>query len=264
MFDHVRALSIAARPLPRSTSSRRSLTSLTAGIVMSRGRSRKIGAPITIRRGGVAGSLPSGRRPQSRAQGLRALPRISLALAQCCRAMRCRRSGLRRRANVSCKTFSSSRKHVGSSTFPQIRLGVAEGLVCRPGSVPGRLAASRSAAIHLGPPLPATSCGPPAHSGGQPSDVRCSTLLRAGFAKPVRSPGPLVVSCTTVSPLPPRGLRGLDKLDRRGPREGGLFSVALSRGLLRVGVAHRPALGSPDLPRHHTGAAAARPTPPHP
>jgi hypothetical protein len=58
----------------------------------------------------------------------------------------------------------------------------AEGLVCRPGSVPGRLAAHRSATIHLGPTLPPTSCGPPAHSGGQPSSVRCSTLLRAGFA----------------------------------------------------------------------------------
>src|SRR3954452_5514660 len=84
---------------------------------------------------------------------------------------------------------------------------MAEGLVCRPGSVPGRLAALRSATIHLGPPLPAASCGPPAHSGGQPSNVRCSTLLRAGFAEPTRSPGSLVVSCTTVSPLPPRGLR---------------------------------------------------------
>src|SRR3954452_15863392 len=79
---------------------------------------------------------------------------------------------------------------------------VAEGLVCRPGSVPGRLAAHRSATIHLGSPLPTTSCGPPAHSGGQPSSVRCSTLLRAGFTEPTRSPGSLVVSCTTVSPLP--------------------------------------------------------------
>jgi len=30
---------------------------------------------------------------------------------------------------------------------------------------------------------------------------------------------------------------------------GGLLSVALSRGLLRVGVTHRPALWSPDVPR---------------
>src|SRR6185436_2260761 len=76
-----------------------------------------------------------------------------------------------------------------------------------PGSVPGRLAALRSATIHLGPPLPTASCGPPAHSGGQPSSVRCSTLLRAGFAEPTRSPGSLVVSCTTVSPLPSRWSR---------------------------------------------------------
>src|SRR4051794_40719218 len=89
---------------------------------------------------------------------------------------------------------------------------VAEGLVCRPGSVPGRLAAFRSATIHLGPPLPAASCGPPAHSGGQPSDVRCSTLLRAGFAEPTRSPGPLVVSCTTVSPLPQAMLQAVCSL----------------------------------------------------
>ena len=113
----------------------------------------------------------------------------------------------------------------------------AEGLVCRPGSVPGRLTTHRSATIHLGPPLPTTSCGPPAHSGGQPSSVRCSTLLRAGFTEPIRSPGSLVVSCTTVSPLP------------QATASGGLFSVALSRGLPRVGVAHRPALRSPDLPR---------------
>ena len=33
------------------------------------------------------------------------------------------------------------------------------------------------------------------------------------------------------------------------PRPGGLFSVALSRGLPRVGVTHRPALRSPDVPR---------------
>jgi len=29
------------------------------------------------------------------------------------------------------------------------------------------------------------------------------TLLQVGFAEPLRSPGALVVSCTTVSPLPP-------------------------------------------------------------
>ena len=44
-----------------------------------------------------------------------------------------------------------------------------------------------------------------------------------------------MVSYTAVSPLP--------------TCVGGLFSVALSRGLLRVGVTHRPALWSPDVPR---------------
>src|SRR3954469_23892956 len=42
---------------------------------------------------------------------------------------------------------------------------------CTPGSVLGRLAASRWAVIHLGLPLPAGSSGPPAGSGGQPSNA---------------------------------------------------------------------------------------------
>ena len=69
-------------------------------------------------------------------------------------------------------------------------------------------------------------------------------LLRVGFTEPPQSPGVLVVSYTTVSPLPPIGQ---DQHPR--PRGGGLFSVALSRGLPRVGVTHHPALWSPDFPR---------------
>jgi uncharacterized protein YegP (UPF0339 family) len=45
-------------------------------------------------------------------------------------------------------------------------------LACRPGSVSARLAATRSATIHLGLPLPTASCGLPADSGGPPSNVR--------------------------------------------------------------------------------------------
>ena len=45
-------------------------------------------------------------------------------------------------------------------------------LACRPGSVSARLAATRSATIHLGLPLPTASCGLPADSGGPPSIVR--------------------------------------------------------------------------------------------
>src|SRR5215467_48222 len=79
------------------------------------------------------------------------------------------------------------------------------------------------------------------------------TLLRVGFTEPPGSLRALVVSYTTVSPLPP---------DKSG---GGLFSVALSRGSPRVGVTDHPALRSPDLPRHRLeagDAAAARPARP--
>ncbi|VXC14184.1 hypothetical protein PLANTIT3_61181 [Plantibacter sp. T3] len=42
---------------------------------------------------------------------------------------------------------------------------------------------------------------------------------------------------------------------------GGLFSVALSRGSPRVGVTHRPALWSPDVPRHrHPEVSVTRPS----
>ncbi len=58
-----------------------------------------------------------------------------------------------------------------------------------------------------------------------------------GFTQRHRSPGTLVVSYTTVSPyLPTRST-------------GGLLSVALARGLPRVGVTHHPALRSPDVPQ---------------
>jgi len=78
---------------------------------------------------------------------------------------------------------------------------------CKPDSVPGRV--GRWAVIHLGLPLPAGSSGLPAGSGGQPSNACAGalsgsllTLLRVGFTEPPRSPGVLVVSYTTVSPLP--------------------------------------------------------------
>src|SRR3712207_774425 len=39
-------------------------------------------------------------------------------------------------------------------------------------------------------------------SGGPPSNAPCLTLLRVGFTEPPESPRALVVSYTTVSPLP--------------------------------------------------------------
>src|SRR5664279_4655036 len=44
---------------------------------------------------------------------------------------------------------------------------------------PGALRRSRSATIHLGVPSPARSCGPPAGSGGQPSNA-CAPSARSG------------------------------------------------------------------------------------
>ena len=66
----------------------------------------------------------------------------------------------------------------------------------------------------------------------------CLVLLQTGFAKPGRSPGLLVRSYRTVSPLPHRPCG----------RRGGLLSVALSRILRPVDVIHRLVLWSPDFP----------------
>jgi hypothetical protein len=104
-----------------------------------------------------------------------------------------------------------------------------------PGSVP---APSR---CHRRPSIYDVRCRTPLavypETGRAARNASCLTLLRTRFTQPARSLGLLVVSYTTVSPLPCR------------TRQGGLLSVALSRGLLRVGVTHRPALWSPDVPR---------------
>ena len=82
----------------------------------------------------------------------------------------------------------------------------------------GRVLCSRlrgAAVIHLGLPLPAASCGLPAsigraalnHSRREPW-APLLTLLRVGFTEPPQSPAALVVSYTTVSPLPPRWRAG--------------------------------------------------------
>jgi len=91
---------------------------------------------------------------------------------------------------------------------------------------------------------PQASGGPPsiACAGRHPWVAALLALLRAGFTEPPRSPGVLVGSYPTVSPLPGR---------RVSPPPGGLLSVALSRGSPRVAVNNRPALWSPDVPRRH-------------
>src|ERR1043165_7394526 len=77
----------------------------------------------------------------------------------------------------------------------------------------GRVLCARlrgAAVIHLGLPLPAASCGLPASLGRAALErsrrepwFPFLTLLRVGFTKPPQSPAALVVSYTTVSPLPP-------------------------------------------------------------
>ena len=76
------------------------------------------------------------------------------------------------------------------------------------------------------------------------------TLLRVGFTEPPESPQALVVSYTTVSPLPGTEV------------PGGLLSVALSRGSPRVAVSHHPALWSPDVPREAPPKGTSRGRPP--
>ncbi len=120
-------------------------------------------------------------------------------------------------------------------------------------------------AIHLGLSLPTASCGLPASIGraalerlrGKPrpeAPPSLLTLLRVGFTEPPESPPALVVSYTTVSPLPLVRCRS----------RGGLLSVALSRGSPRVGVTDHPALRSPDLPHRDLNGPGATARPAHP
>src|SRR6476660_4940763 len=76
----------------------------------------------------------------------------------------------------------------------------------------GRVLCARlrgAAVIHLGLPLPTASCGLPASIGRAALDrsrreplAPLLTLPRVGFTEPPQSPAALVVSYTTVSPLP--------------------------------------------------------------
>src|SRR4051812_440802 len=75
---------------------------------------------------------------------------------------------------------------------------------CYAGFCPG--AEAPVTAIYLGRTLPCVSSGLPGNSASSLS-VPCLTLLRARFTQQAWSPRPLVVSYTTVSPLPRRCVR---------------------------------------------------------
>src|SRR5690606_30660457 len=132
-------------------------------------------------------------------------------------------------------------------------------------------------AIHLGAPSPTRSSGLPAKDrvesldavrAGRPRTFAQSrerlllTLLRVGFTEPPPSPAALVVSYTTVSPLP---ASHVGEAEPNGPaltgpwNTGGLLSVALSRGSPRVAVGNHPALRSPDVPRQRRHSSLPRP-----
>src|SRR3954454_3505670 len=91
-----------------------------------------------------------------------------------------------------------------------VRRRTTDESACTPGSVHGRLAASRWAVIPLGLPLPAGSSGLPAGSGGQPSNACAGRrrtvvpfdLAPGGVYRATPVTRCAVVSYTAVSPLP--------------------------------------------------------------
>src|SRR5215471_21845750 len=96
--------------------------------------------------------------------------------------------------------------------------------------------------IHLGRRSPGASCGltrdTEASSLWTSPSGPCSALLQAGFTWPAGHPaaGGLLPHHFTVA-------------DGDAVAGGCVFSVALSFGSPRLGVAQRPALWSPDFPR---------------
>lgn len=110
--------------------------------------------------------------------------------------------------------------------------------VCKPGSVPALAGGDHPSAIVVADDLvrPTRELGRTDLKRSRRCTGTLLALLQVGFTEPMQSPALLVVSYTTFSPLP--------------TRVGGLFSVALSRGSLRVGVTHHLVLWSPDFPRH--------------
>src|SRR3954464_12751534 len=130
---------------------------------------------------------------------------------------------------------------------------------CTPGSVPGRLTASRWAAIHLGLPLPAGSSGPPAGSGGQPSSTCAGrrraaapfALPRGGFSGATPVTRCAVVSYTAVSPLPVRALAVCSLWHCPAGHPGSLLTTTLpcgARTFLGDGVSPADATAQPTRP----------------
>jgi len=91
----------------------------------------------------------------------------------------------------------------------------------------------------IGCPIPLAT-NPEARTG-HPQTLPYSVLLQVGFTKLPRSPGELVRSYRTFSPLP-------CKTAAMPISQGGFFSVALSFASPRLRVTEHPALRSSDFP----------------
>ena len=178
----------------------------------------------------------------------------------------------RRAPGLPCAQASRWSNHrAGSLNSPPLRLGLAPFSpsgrtgACSAPQVRGGRRASRPigrvlcarlrgpAVIHLGLPLPAASCGLPASIG------------RAALNRS-RRPAPLTANTGPLDLAPGGVYRAAAVTCGAGGllhhrftltfcafpmacANGGLFSVALSRGSPRVDVIDHPALRSPDLPR---------------
>ena len=116
----------------------------------------------------------------------------------------------RRRAGSSGLRANCLRTPARSTNYPAGHRLTGDEAACKPGSVPGRLAAfpfgdhpsRRAVAGTLHAVHPQARAGSPQSPAHVRRTGRFSTLLRVGFTEPPRSPGALVVSYTTVSPLP--------------------------------------------------------------
>src|SRR3954452_12249344 len=143
--------------------------------------------------------------------------------------------------------------------MPKTTATERNGPVCKPDSVVGDHPSTVTVAGHLQQPTRELGRAPSnaRADGGRPPSFLA--LLHVGFTEPPQSPVELVVSYTTVSPSP-----ALRRTTGFAGAAGGLFSVALSRGLPRVGVTHHAALWSPDFPRRpgiRTTRSPDRPVP---
>ncbi len=86
----------------------------------------------------------------------------------------------------------------------------------------------------------------PGAQAGSLQSLLYLVLHRVGFTKLLQSPGELVRSYRTISPLP--GCFHFARYSRKAKEPGGIFSVALSFALPRLHVMEHPALWCSDFP----------------